>query len=298
VLPTLSVAPWNTRKDVLKECFGFSAFNAIAMVAESLIFFTDTVVIGVILGPLAVVPYQIGLRIAQMIQIPIMQIGEAILPKAGQLHAAKNHNDLARIVSKGMGLAFLITGGFFIGSAYFGEMLIQTWIGKEFPQSALVLTILVSAQLIALPMIISRKALLGMGQVRIPAFIDIAEAIFNLILSLILIQFWGIIGVACGTLIPVVLIELGVFLPYAARELKLDRRELFQTVVAQQVPAMAGLLCYCELISHLSLSPGWLTLLAVTAGGGIVLLGIRYITHVVSQHLENITHISSEAAVH
>lgn len=298
VLPTLSVAPWNTRKDVLKECFGFSAFTAIAMVAESLIFFTDTVVIGVILGPLAVVPYQIGLRIAQMIQVPITQVGEAILPKAGELHAARKQNDLARIVSKGMGLAFLITGGFFIGSAYFGQMLIQTWIGKEFPQSALVLVILIGAQLIALPMIVSRKALLGMGQVRIPAFIDIAEAIFNLVLSLILIQYWGILGVACGTLIPILLVESTVYLPYAMREFKLDRRELFHVVVAQQVPAMAGLLCYCELISQLSLSSGWLTLLPITAGGGVVLLGTRYITHVVSQHLENTTHISSEAAAH
>lgn len=298
VLPMLSVAPWHTRKDVLKECFGFSAYSAIAMVAESLIFFTDTVLIGVILGPLAVVPYQIGLRIAQMIQVPITQVGEAILPKAGELHAAQNHCALARVVLKGMGIAFLLTGGFFVGSAYFGEMLIQTWIGKDYPQSALILVILISAQLIALPMIVSRKALLGMGQIRIPAFIDIAEAVANLLLSLILIQFWGIVGVALGTLVPVIMIELAVFLPYAIRELKIDRRELFQVAVAQQVPAMAALLCYCELVSQLSLSPGWLTLLPVTAGGGVVLLGTRYLTHLLVRQLQTLRRLSAEPAAH
>ncbi|WP_417847286.1 oligosaccharide flippase family protein [Thalassoglobus sp.] len=298
LIPTLSIAPWNTRKDVLQECFGFSAFNAIALVAEYLIFFTDTVVIGLILGPIAVVPYQIGLRIAQMIQIPIAQIGEAILPKAGELHAKQGSHELGKIVAKGMGVAFLLSGGFFIGATYFGEMLIQTWIGKHYPSSALVMAILVGAQMVALPMVVTRKALLGTGQVRLPAFIDIAEAAFNLILSLILIQYWGIVGVAIGTLIPIVLIELFVFLPYATKQLYLDRRNLFHQAVVLQTPALIGLLVFCELISRYELSPGWLQLLAVTAGGGIVLLGMRYLTHILDRNRPPLTTIYPKTATH
>ncbi len=283
LIPTLSIAPWNTRRDVIKECFGFSAFNAIALFAEFLIFFTDTVVIGVILGPLAVVPYQIGLRIAQMIQIPIAQIGEAILPKAGELHAKQEQQRLGEVVAKGMGVAFLLSGGFCIGAAYFGDMLIQTWIGKQYHSSALVMVILIGSQVVALPMVVTRKALLGTGQVRIPAFIDLFEAFCNLVLSLILIQFWGIVGVAVGTLVPLVCIELFVFLPYAMRQLNLERDQLVSKVVAIQIPALLGLLMYCETISRIEISHGWLPLLAVSAGGGIVLFGIRYITQLLQK---------------
>lgn len=298
IVPTLSIAPWHTRKDVMKECFGFSAFTAIAMVAESLIFFTDTVVIGIILGPLAVVPYQIGQRIAQMIQVPVTQIGEAILPKAGELHAQQGHGRLAEVVGKGMSLAFLITGGFLIGSAYFGEMLIVTWIGKSYTSAALVLTILVGAQMVALPMVVARKALLGMGEVRVPAFIDLFEAGVNLLLSIILIQFMGIIGVALGTLFPIIVIELAIFLPYASRALSTTPRDLFHKIVTPHVPALAGLLLYCDLVSRLDLRTGWHYILPITIGGGVVLCGTSYLTHSLLQRQSRINLLHSEATAH
>lgn len=297
LLPTLSVAPWHTRADVMKECFGFSAFNAVALVAEYLIFFTDTVVIGIVLGPLAVVPYQIGLRIAQMIQVPVAQIGEAIMPKAGELHAKRDTHLLGKVVSKGMGIAFLISCGFFIGAAYFGEMLIETWIGRVYPTSALVMTILIGAQAVTLPMIVTRKALLGIGEVRVPALIDLAEAFCNLILSLILIQIWGIVGVACGTLLPAIFMELFVFLPFAMKQFQLQRHELFATAVSAQIPALAGLLAYCELASRLVTKSGWGPLLLVTGAGGLVLFGIRYATHLIQQARFSLPQLRPETTV-
>lgn len=274
-VPTLSVGPWLTRRDVMGECFSFSAFNAIALFAEYLIFFTDTVVIGIILGPLAVVPYQIGLRIAQMIQIPIAQIGEAVLPKAGELHARSAQQELGRLVAKGMGLAFLLSGAFLIGSFYFSDLLIRTWIGKEFTDSNTVLVLLVASQLVALPMVVARKALLGIGQVRKQAFIDLFEAFLNLVLSLILIRYWGILGVAWGTVIPLILVELFILLPYAMRELNVSRRALWHDVVAPQLPAQIALIVFCKLVAPSIPATGWAPLLAVTLGGGTVLFTVR-----------------------
>ncbi|WP_437185833.1 oligosaccharide flippase family protein [Planctomicrobium sp. SH668] len=274
-VPTLSVGPWNTRRDVMKECFGFSAFNAVALFAEYLIYFTDTVIIGLILGPLAVVPYQIGLRIAQMIQVPITQIAEAVLPKAGELHARQQHNHLGQLVAKGMGLAWMLSGGFLIGSIYFSELLIQTWIGKVYDQSSTVLILLVASQLVSLPMMVARKALLGIGQVRKQAFIDLLEACLNLVLSLMLIYQFGIVGVAWGTLIPLILVELFVLLPYAIRELHVSKRSLWHVVVAPAIPAHVALITFCEFVSpHVGRS-GWIPLLCVTLGGGGVLFGVR-----------------------
>jgi len=274
-VPTLSLGPWKIQRDALQECFSFSAYNAVALFAEYMIFFTDTVVIGLILGPLAVVPYQIGLRIAQMIQIPISQIGEVVLPKAGELSARNAKQELGRLVCKSMGLALLLSGGFLIGSAYFGELLIRTWIGKSYPDSHTVLVLLVGSQLIALPMVVARKALLGMGQVRRQAFIDLGEALLNLVLSLMLIHTWGIVGVAWGTLIPLVLVEGLVLLPYAMRELHVSRRDLWHKIVAPQIPALVALTLFCEMVGSRIPASGWIPLLAVTAGGGVVLLSVR-----------------------
>lgn len=282
-VPTLSVGPWHTRREAMRECFSFSAFNAIALFAEYLIFFTDTVVIGLILGPLAVVPYQIGLRIAQMIQIPIAQIGEAVLPKAGELHARGAQRELGRLVAKGMGLALLLSGGFLIGAVYFNDMLIRTWIGKSYPDSGSVLVLLVASQLVALPMVVARKALLGIGQVRKQAFIDLFEALINLVLSLILIRYWGILGVAWGTVIPLIIVELALLLPYAMRELGVSWRSLWHDVLAPQLPAHAALVVFCEVARMNLAAVGWIPLLVATLGGGFTLFCARGLVHLLER---------------
>jgi len=276
-LPQLSIAPWRAERQAAAECVHFSAFSAIAQLAEYLIYFTDTVIIGLILGPVAVVPYQIGLRIAQMIQIPIAQIGEAVLPKAGELYALNDRAGLARLVHQGMGVAFLLAGGFLVGTCYFGDLLIRTWIGAQYASSQTVLVLLVASQLIALPMVVVRKALLGIGQVRVQAWIDLLEAFLNLVLSLLFIQWWGIIGVAWGTIIPLYAVELAVLLPYSIRVLQLSRQELWRTVVAPQLPGIVALIVYCDCVSRVIPASGWGPLLLVTAGGGVALLGTRAI---------------------
>jgi len=282
-LPELHVSLKNASWDSLKECSSFTGFNALALVAEYLIFYTDKVVIGIVLGPIAVTVYQIGLRIAEMVRIPVIQIGEAVLPKAGELNASESNDAIGSLVARAMGLGLLFTGAFFIGVTYFGDVFITTWMGESYPQSYQVLAILLGSQVIALPMMISRKALLGMGHVRVPAYIDLLEAALNLVISLILIQFWGILGVAWGTLIPVVGVELFVFLPYAMKELRIGRRHLVSQIVAPQIPALLCLLAFCHLADEYVTKPGWLPVLSVAAVGGVVLIAVRYGTHLLEQ---------------
>jgi O-antigen/teichoic acid export membrane protein len=274
-VPTLRVNWQQVDREILKECFGFSAFSAVAMAAEYLIYFTDTIVIGLILGPIAIVPYQIALRIAQMVQLPIAQIGEAILPKAGELHATDRRAQLGLLVSRSMGLALLLAGGFCIGGIYFGEMLVKTWIGFSYPETPLVLGILLGAQVVAMPMVIVRKALLGSGEVRITAMIDLLEAVLNLILSLVFIRYWGIIGVAAGTLLPLAIVETTLLLPYAARKLSISPELLVRQVLLPVLPSLAALWLFCELLSRQLPASGWIPLLGATAGGGVILLGTR-----------------------
>jgi peptidoglycan biosynthesis protein MviN/MurJ (putative lipid II flippase) len=67
--------------------------------------------------------------------------------------------------------------------------------------------------LVALPMGVLRAALFGTGNVRTPAIIYFIEAIANLILSILFCQQFGTIGVAYGTLLPILICEVGWLLP-------------------------------------------------------------------------------------
>ena len=276
LVPRLQLRRDHVSRETLRECFAFSGYNAIGQVAEQLIYLTDTVVIGCALGSQHVEPYYIALRIGQMIQVPIARIGEVVLPKAGQLHSLGKHAELAQIIERMVALTFVLVAGFFIGSVYFGGMLIRSWVGTGLDQSHRILLILLAAQIVAQPMIVLRKAMLGMGIARVPALIDIAEAIINLALSLTLVFRWGIEGVAWGTFLPLVFVELLVFLPYACRQVAVRKRDLLQRSILPCLAPLAALWVFCEFANHQDYPDGWLTLLGVAAAGGVVLLASGY----------------------
>ena len=275
-VPTLQLRRSHISRKTLHECLAFSGYSAVGLMAEQLIYLTDTVVIGFALGTNQVEPYYIALRICQMIQEPIARIGEVVLPRAGQLHSQGKHTELAQVVQRMVALTFVLVAGFFIGSAYFGGMLIRTWIGTGLEQSHRVLLILLAAQIVALPMVVLRKAMLGMGIVRVPSLIDIAEAVANLALSLALVFQWGIEGVAWGTFMPLVFVELLVFLPYACRQVAVRKRDLLQRSILPCLAPLAALWVFCEFVHRRGYPDGWFTLLSVAAAGGVVLLATGY----------------------
>lgn len=271
-VPELEIHRRHVSRRTLRECFTFSGYNAIGQTAEQIIHLTDTTVVGFAKGIAFVDIFYIGQRICQMIQEPFARIGDVVLPRAGQLHTQSRQKELVQVVERMIALTFVLVAGFFIGAWYFGGLLIRLWIGPGLEQSHRILLILLAAQIVAQPMLMLRQTLRGMGQVRTQALIDILEAALNLILSVILVFQWGIEGVAWGTLIPLYLVELLIFLPYACREIGLRKRHLFLHAVAPSLLPLTALWGYCDWVARQGYSDRVLTLLSVTICGGTVLM--------------------------
>lgn len=273
VVPQLQVSLRGARREVYAETLPFVGWNALSMVSEYLIYLTDTVVIGCVLGTAAVTPYYIALRLCQMMRLPIDHVAEAALPRAGELHTLGHREELHGLVERMFGLSFALIGGFFIGSWYFGERVLTTWLGTGNEASAPILLLLVGAQLVAVPCNVLKKILMGTGQVRGPATLDLIQAALNLVLSLILIRYWGVIGVAWGTVIPILLIELTLLVPYAAHEFGLPLRQFLTRSLLPQLPIFAALMVFSSVVSQWALEMNWFVLLGITAGGGAVFVG-------------------------
>ncbi|MEZ6064837.1 MAG: polysaccharide biosynthesis C-terminal domain-containing protein [Planctomycetaceae bacterium] len=279
LVPSLHIARKHVSWDAFRECGGFTIFNAVRMVSEYLIYLTDTVVIGCVLGPAATVPYYIALRLCQMVQSPLENIAEVILPKTGELEASGRRDQLRRLVLLGSGVSLLLVAGFGIGVWYFGERLLLTWLGPGNQSSAPILMILVLASMILMPLRVPKYALMGIGKIRFPATIDAAQAVANLVLSLILVRYWGVIGVAWGTLIPVAFCELGVLLPYCCRTLGIRPAEILRLTILPQVMPLLALWGFCEGVTRLDLPNNWLSLIGIAAGGGGVAIGLAWLQH-------------------
>lgn len=277
LVPELEIRWKHVHRETLRECGAFSAMSFVNTIASQIINTSDTIVIGFMLNKEAIVPYYFGLRLAQFCRQPIDKIAHICLPTAGSLHSEADRPKRLRFLLRTLGVVVMMITGLFIGALYFGGDVLQLWVGPKLtPENHRlahrILMILLGANLIALPCGIFRAFLFGLGIVRIPAAIYVVEAALNLTLSLVLCTSHGIEGVAWGTAIPVAVIELGILVPYAIRNLGLSWSRFLREAIWPTVPPLLALWAYAELISRHSWSHNdWLALIAVGVAGGAVL---------------------------
>lgn len=282
-MPELRIHWQYLSRGTLKECFSFSVFALLENIASRLIDATDTIVIGLMLGTRYIIPYFVAHRMMTFIVQPLQMIGMIVMPRGAELEANEHTDRLRVLVQKGLGLSFLLTAGFFIGAWFFGELVLETWVGRSYGESHLILLILLGAQVVATPLHVLRGALFGMGRVKVPAILYFIEAIANLLLTLLLLKPFGIVGVAMGTAIPIVVVELCFLLPYALSVLHFPKARFLQGVVMPQVLPLAALWVYSFAVGvTFVISPSWIPVLLVASGGGAVLgvswLASRYAT--------------------
>ena len=271
-LPQLSIRWRHLDREVFRECCSFSGFAFLSAIAQQLIYATDTIVIGVMLGETAITPYFIALRLCQYLRQPIEKISDICMPTAGALQSQVQANTLRDLLCKAMGVTFLLSAGIFIGASFFGPALIQTWMGAGYEKTPALLTILLIGQVVALPIGVLRAILFGLGQVRLPALVYLAEAVVNLVLSLILARTMGVQGVAWGTSIPIIIFELGIILPVGLSYLGISSLRLFRESIIPYILPLIGLWVYSEQVAtHYPAHNNWPALIAITAGGGAVL---------------------------
>jgi len=112
----------------------------------------------------------------------------------------------------------------------------------------------------------STVILKGSGLHKVLAISNLSMAISNLVLSVVLVRWYGLIGVAIGTLIPMVVFSMFVVFPVACRRVQLSRWSVIrQSVWPAAWPAlvMAGFILTAKRYSDGSWR--WLVLQAMVA---------------------------------
>jgi O-antigen/teichoic acid export membrane protein len=100
-----------------------------------------------------------------------------------------------------------------------GKPFIEVWMGTEYLDAYPVLAILVLGVTFALWQTISINLLFGISKHKIIAVLNTIEGVANLLLSILLARYYGLIGVALGTFIPMALLKLIVQPIYVSRAL-------------------------------------------------------------------------------
>jgi O-antigen/teichoic acid export membrane protein len=209
-------------KGELKRLFSYSLYAFLIVVGRQLLFFTDSIVIGLFMTTALVTYYFVANRLVMYLRLLVAEMVGVLMPTTSDLGARDDQagiRELLVISTKYMLLIALpVATVFFI----MGRTFIGLWMGPGYSGSATILTVLTIAMLAHFMEMPAHTVLLGLCKHRVVALFTLVQALANLGLSICLVRRIGLMGVALGTLIPMVIFTIASLIVYFRFFLKLS----------------------------------------------------------------------------
>jgi O-antigen/teichoic acid export membrane protein len=233
---------------LVRQVTAFSMYTFIIDVAVQINFNLDNLVIGAAVGTAAVAVFAVALRLADFQRQLCNQLNGLMFPIVVRFNASDEPRALERLramMIDGTRIALTLVLGITVCLMTFAGPLISRWMGPGFEASVLPLSVLAVAGIVLVGQGPADNILLGTGRHQLVAYVALGEALANLVLSVVLVRSYGILGVAIGTAVPVVVANLFILQPAACRQVQLGLRGFVRTVavapgVGAIVSAVAG----------------------------------------------------------
>ena len=241
----------------LRELFGFGIYRFIWIVANQLIFYSDSMVIGLFLNASAVTYYAIAGSLINYGRTFVSLVTDTLYPSATRMDAQQDLKGLRELQIVGTQIALAVAVPVCLGFLFLGEQFITLWMGKTYASSSLFLIVLTIPQFTGMSQYASALILAGMAKHRVLAYLVVGEGIVNLILSIILVRKIGLVGVAWGTAIPDLICTAVIIPLYTTRVLKLSMREYIARAYVGPALAAIPTAAVGWALARVTVSPSW-----------------------------------------
>ena len=222
VYPMLRIKPALFRLKRLREVTRFSVYMLIQDAANKMNYMTDPIIIAAVLMTGAVAIWTVAQRLADMVLRLTNQLNEVLFPVVVDCDSARRDDRLQELLVQGTRLSLATTLPVIGSLALLAQPVVVGWTGPEFAAAAAVLQILAVVVLVRVGTATAATVLRGAGHHRLLAFSNLAAAIVNIGLSIVLIRTHGLPGMAVATLIPVTCRAVAVLVPVACARVKIS----------------------------------------------------------------------------
>lgn len=190
-------------RSVFSEMANYSGVTFVIQVAYKLRFKTDVIVIGKFLGSAFITQFSIGGRLVDYATEVVGSLAQIFLPMSSQSEAKGDINRLRKIFVAGNRACALVIFPVTAILVILGKSVIEAWVGRKYVAASypIMLVLLLPTTLI-LAQNATPRVIYGMAKHRTLAWITSIEGVANLILSIVLVRWMGVIGDAIGTAVP------------------------------------------------------------------------------------------------
>lgn len=211
--PELQIQLKRPKREILRKIWSYSSYAFLTTVAVQLVYQTDNLVVGAFVSASAVTFYAIANSLCRYAGQVVSSMGNTFVPAASTYEAAGDTASLLMLYKNGTRATLMVSLPILITLIVRGPSFIGLWMGPEYThQSGIVLIILCIPLFFAYANRTAGSIAFGIEKHKMVALWAIGEGVANLTLSIILVHWYGIYGVAIGTLAPSLFVQL-VFWP-------------------------------------------------------------------------------------
>ncbi len=209
IYPQLQIRLTKPKGEVLRQLWSYSYYAFLITVAVQLVYQTDNLVVGAFVSASAVTYYSIGNSLCRYTDQLVGAMTLTFVPAASNFEAAGDTAKLQGLYRNGTRAMMTISLPILVTLMTRGRAFIGLWMGPQYvQQSGTVLIILATALFFSLSNNTASAIAFGIEKHKITAKWSVVEAVLNLVLSIALAHWFGLYGVALGTLIPSLFVQV------------------------------------------------------------------------------------------
>jgi O-antigen/teichoic acid export membrane protein len=256
--------------------FGFRSF--VMGVASMINNTSSSLIIGIFLGPAMVVFYTIPANLIQYLLKLFQSATMAFMPFFSDLHARDSYDSLrtAFVASSRYMVGLVVLG--YISAGFLGPAFISIWMGPEYESAGkIIIYLLVISFGYRMLLPFQGRLMTGIGRHGVLAKISSVEAVFNLCLSLVLVNMLGIAGVAVSALITHLLFGT-VVMRVVCRQVSRNIYWYLKKVIFPTLPSAAALAAFYSAVVYEWPLDSYLSLFAVATTGCLLYFAVFLMT--------------------
>jgi len=263
------------RWEILREPLGFGFLSQAATSISSLQMPISTLLISVINGAAAVTPFTIGQKFPGLISGLTWRMSEVFFPVASRQRHGSEVDSQAFLGAITRWLMLIITPCAF-GVFLIAPLLLRTWMGEVNPVALTVLRIAALSVVVEIVIPGAVQLFFGASETGPVLAVNLAAAIADIALALLLLPRIGAAGAAWATLGSTALAAM-LFLSLAARRRNLSTAAVLTQAIRRLTPALAVALLPAYFLVRIAASRSWPAIIGIVALSAALYLVLLWI---------------------
>jgi O-antigen/teichoic acid export membrane protein len=206
--PALSFQTRNITLARIRQLLGFSSSAFLGTAGDQLRFFVDSIVIGRVLTVALITPFNIAGRLVMLFRQLALALASPFAGVMSELEGQQKQADLQHYFLLATRLTSLLSVFISLMLLVNGGPLIRFWVGNTYSTSYVLLVVLLAGYCLMLSQQPSADLLIAKGRHQLRGWWTLAEGLTNLGLSIYWGHRYGLIGIALGTAVPMITIQV------------------------------------------------------------------------------------------